>query len=309
MKASLASGTWTTAFMALAVFGLVACGSTSPDAKSHDPPSERASGGGPADPVDTASDEELSGPPDVRVRYASEFVDLPAWTFCYGALCADGMPPSNPPDVGTPDQVVVEYPLEQWTFKASFQSAGQTCAQTFPAKLNEIEPGRFVLRPAGYAGEYDVTLSGRGPGGEAFVTFRWTTPSDGPLPSPSAYVGIIADNGGPGSYGVEMNVSQLSDEPDQVEATITVTAADGDSLTLSPTLTRDCQLDGSLWWDGPNTKGTEAANLGPAPFTYDVELVLDGRTYAAHATWPDDLIPGLAPYVRLNFSPELPALE
>lgn len=303
-----------TAAVALAAVCLTACGdarpadSSEPD-DSPDAPSKKLRGENAVDPTGPSGEEDFDGPPDVRVRYGDEFVDLRAWTFCYGNVCADGIPPPNPPDVGGPEQVVVEYPIEGWTFRASFRAAGQTCTRTFPTKLEEIERGRFVLRPAGYAGEYDVTLSGRGPGGDAFVTFRWTTPTDGPLPSPSAYVGIIADQDGqPGSYGVEMDVSQLGITPDRVEATITVTAANGNSRTFSPNLTRECRDDGSLWWDGPHAKGKQAADLGPAPFSYDVELTLDGRNYEAHAIWPDDVIRGFAPYVRLDFSPALPAL-
>jgi hypothetical protein len=314
MRALITSLARAVALVALAVFGLVACGEDTSNGAST----------GPVDPERTAShpdgrgeqvggdgDGDLRGPPDVRVRFGDEFVDLSAWTFCYTTGCVDGGPPPSPPDVGSPEQVVVEFPLEGWTFKASFQPAGRRCARSFPAKLDEIGSGQFVLHPAGYADEYDVTLFGRGPGGDLFVTFRWTTLTDGPLPTPSSYAALIAGDGAaPDSYGVEMAVNQLAQTPDRVNATVTVTAADGDSLTFAPRLTRSvCPAEGSLWWDGPDAKGEEAAALGPAPFTYDVVLVLDGQTYEADATWPDDVIRGAAPNVRLDFSPDLPALS
>lgn len=298
------------ALIAVAAFGLTSCGdATTRDATSEEARPESSHSGGPAEPANTPGNDDIRLPPPVRVSYGDESVDLKAWTSCYGSMCMDGIPPRDPPDVGNPPRVVVEFPLENWTFKALFDTAGPQCARPFPAKLDEIEPGRFVLDPAGYAGEYDVTLSGRGPDGDVAVTFRWTTPSDGPLPTPSSYVGIIADRDGqPSSYGVEMSVSHLAAEPDHVDATITVTASDGDSLTFSPRLHRGCRTDGSLWWDGPTAKGKQAADLGPPPFTYDVELDLDGRTHRARAVWPEDVIRRLAPYVRLDFVPSLPAL-
>ncbi|HKE71663.1 MAG TPA: hypothetical protein VKB55_20570 [Nocardioidaceae bacterium] len=286
--------------IALAAPGAVACGTTSIETESG--PERRV------EPTPRVHGIEL--PPDMRVHYGDQSIDLRPWTFCYLSTCADGAPPRKLPDVGSPEQVVVEFPLEGWRLRADFEATGKPCPRSFPTGLEEIEPGRFLLMPAGYAGEYDVTLTARGPDGDAFTSFHWTTPSDGPLPTPSAWVGIIADNDGAvTSYGVEMQVRQLAVGPEDADASITVTAADGDSLTFSPRLTDDCSGDGELYWDGPDAKGKEAARLGPAPFTYDVALTLDGQTYDASATWPDDVIGGFAPAARLDFSPALPALN
>ena len=62
-----------------------------------------------------------------------------------------------------------------------------------------------------------------------------------------------------------------------------------------------------MYWAGPDAKGLEAAELGPPPFTYEVEVILDGVHHVATATWPDDEIVGEEPAVLLEFSPELPA--
>lgn len=67
-----------------------------------------------------------------------------------------------------------------------------------------------------------------------------------------------------------MSVSQLAETPDRASATVTATSADGHSLTFTPRLIgSNCRADRSLWWDGPDAKGTQAANLGTAPFDYD----------------------------------------
>ncbi|MGH3452906.1 MAG: hypothetical protein ACRDP2_00725 [Nocardioidaceae bacterium] len=246
----------------------------------------------------------------MRLHYGVESLGLRPWTYCYGAGCADGVPPSNPPDVGSPEQIVVEFPLAGWSLQVHFEAVGKRCPRTYSVRLDEIESGRFLLTPAGYADEYDVTLSGRGPGGDAYTTFRWTTTSDGPLPTPSAQLGIVTDKDGKiGSYGVEMWVEGLAGTPEEVDAAITVTAADGDSLTFSPRLAGGCQAAGDLGWDAPRATAREAVRLGPAPFTYDVRLMLDGRTYDASATWPDDVFDSFHGYVRLNFSPALPELR
>ena len=70
-----------------------------------------------------------------------------------------------------------------------------------------------------------------------------------------------------------------------------------------------CLPEGTVYWDGPDDKGLAAAALGKGPFSYRVELVLDGVRYVADATWPTDEIAGNEPSVALEFSPGLPALS
>jgi len=106
----------------------------------------------PAEPVDRATPVNgLDAPPDMRLHYGVESLGLRPWTYCYGAGCADGVPPSNPPDVGSPEQIVVEFPLAGWSLQAHFEAVGKRCPRTYSARLDEIESGRFLLTPAGYA--------------------------------------------------------------------------------------------------------------------------------------------------------------
>lgn len=51
-------------------------------------------------------------------------------------------------------------PVEGWRLSADFEAAGERCPRIFSARLDEFEPGRFLLTPAGFADEY-VTLVGR----------------------------------------------------------------------------------------------------------------------------------------------------
>lgn len=202
----------------------------------------------------------------------------------------------------------MEFPLPGWSFKAIFTPTGEKCGRDQFAPLEATGDGEFVLGPAGHADTYDVTLFGRGDG-DLFVTFRWTTPTDGPLPQPKARVAVLADHDGRvDSYGVELSLSNLASTPSKSAARITVTASDGDSLAFKAKQSRrECFPEGSVYWDRPDIKATRLQELGEGPFTYKVELNLDGIRYVATATWPDDQIPGNHPSVSLDFAPELPA--
>jgi hypothetical protein len=254
--------------------------------------------------------EDLDAPPPVTVNSTEQSIELPAWSYCYGDICASGSPPANLPDIGSPDEVVVDFPLPDWSFTAYFTPAGERCGRSQEVPLDQAAGNGLLLRPAGHANTYDVTLFGDG-GGDLSVTFRWTTPTDGPLPEPEARVAILS--GDPGqleSYGVELHLSNLAETPEEASATITVEADDGDSIAFEAERAHGgCWPEGTIYWDGPDDKGLEATELGRGPFEYTVELTLDGQRYVARAMWPRDEIRGNEPSVALDFTPELPRLR
>ncbi len=286
---------------------LAACGGGTPDPQVGAGPETMTTAERSNEPT---APPELEAPPPVTVRFSDEAVALEAWTYCYRSVCASGRPPAQPPDVGNPDEVVIEFPLAGWSFTASFRPAADECGRIQEVPLEAAGNGRFLLRPAGYAGAYDVTLFGRGDG-DLFATFRWTTPSDGALPRPQARLAILADHDGrPDSYGVELEVSNLARTPRQASARITVQAGDGDAITFNARRSQTrCLPEGTVYWDGPDEKGLAAAALGEGPFTYTVELVLDGARFVATAAWPTDEIVGNEPSVALHFTPNLPSLS
>jgi hypothetical protein len=266
-------------------------------------------------PSDTRSDAPPDppfrrGPPPVTVRYGDSAVDLEAHTYCYGNRCVDGIPADDPADVGSPEEVIVEFPLAGWSFQAFFSPVGrQRCPRSQTARLERTGEGSFVLRPAGRAGSYDVTLFGRGDGDLA-TAFRWSTPFDGPLAKPRSRLAVLAGHDGQvDSYGIELSLSNLAATPDVARAAITVTSADGKALSFEAHRARGCQPEGSVYWDGPDERGLAAAELGHPPFTYDVEVVLDGERHVATAQWPADVIRGNEPSVALEFEPPLPGLR
>jgi hypothetical protein len=248
-------------------------------------------------------------PPPVTVRSGDRSIELRPWTYCYGNGCVDGIPPADPPDIGSPEQVVVEYPLAGWSFTASFRPADDECGRQQDVPLEPRGDRTQVLSPAGHAATYEVTLFGEG-NGDLFVTFRWTTPSDGPLPAPEARLAVLADHDGRvDSDGVELEVKNLAATPVDAAATITMRAEDGRAVTFDATPAAvACLPMGTVYWDGPDDQGLAAAATAQGPFTYEVELVLDGVRHVATAIWPDDVIPGNEPSVALHFQPGLPAL-
>lgn len=257
---------------------------------------------------------DVEGPPDVIVRGDGTELALKPYTFCWGDVCADGMPPDPPPDVGSPAELEVEFPEPDWKFSATFKRVGDLCARSQVAELEALSPTTHRLVPHGQAGSYDVSLSGRGASGDLFALFRWTTPVDGPLPEPEAWLSVLAGHDGDiDSYGVELRVTNLASSPDQAAAEITVTAAGGDQHTIEPTpislALEECDaVEGQLFWRAPEAEGQRAATLGEPPFDYTVDLELDGRSYVGTATWPDDEHPDRAPAVPLTFEPPLPGL-
>lgn len=298
---------------------LTACGSPGSDeprADRQDPPATPSASTTPSSATSSTPSGKpleprgMEAPPPVKVRYFEESIELHAWTYCYRNGCVDGAPPDKPHDVGNPEEIGVEFELPGWSFNASFIAAGEKCGRVQTVPLQPAGDGRFVLRPAGFAGTYDVTLFGRGDG-DLFTTFRWTTPTDGPLPEPRARLAVLAGNDGEvDSYGIELELTNLAQTPRSVNATVTVEANGGEALTFTAKPSRArCFPEGTVYWDGPDDKGHAAAELGEGPFTYDVVLMLDGQRFVANATWPNDEIKGNEPSVRLEFSPGLPALS
>ncbi|MFW6092022.1 MAG: hypothetical protein ACODAF_09060 [Actinomycetota bacterium] len=252
-------------------------------------------------------------PPDVTVRGDGTELALEPYTYCWGQVCVDGAPSEPLPDAGSPAELEVQFPEPDWTFSAEFRRADDDCARTQTAELEPLSSTTHRLVPHGEAASYDVDLFGRGDG-DLFVRFRWTTPEDGPPPEPEAWLSVLADrDGAVDSYGVELSVTNLASSPEQAGARITVTAADGEQHTFEPTPTsyapEECDaIVGQLAWRGPEEDGRRAAELGDPPFSYTVDLELDGTSYVGTATWPDDEHPDRAPAVPLTFEPPLPSL-
>ena len=200
-------------------------------------------------------------------------------------------------------------PVRDWRLEAIFAPAADRCG-----RHQTLTPDRdgqwFTLPPAGRAGRYRVSLFAHG-GGDMVADLVWRTPVDGELPVPESRLALIAEHDGrPDSYGLELAVDNLAETPEEATARITVEADTGRRLTFDAVRANDrCRPEGSIYFDGPDVRGREAANLGGFPFSYTVDLTLDGETYRATADYPADEIRGNEPSVALEFTPALPAME
>lgn len=257
------------------------------------------------------------GPPPIEVRTDRTLLSLRAWSYCWHAggtgTCADGRPPTEPPDVGSPDEVAVGFPVPGWTFTATAQHHGTACGRAQTVKLQATGPTTFRLPPIGASGDADVRLFGRGPEGDVATSFRWHTRQDGPTEAPTATASILAGTADQiRSYGVELSMEDLRETPPpgRASAGVVVTSADGHALSvdLERRIVSDCVPEGSALFVAAEEIGLRASRLGAAPFRYDVTLVIDSTTYRGTAIWPDDMDAACSPCTRLHFTPPLPGV-
>jgi len=240
---------------------------------------------------------------------------LEPWTSCYWApdgrgACIDGMPVPPFADVGQRDTVEFRFPLPGWTFQATFTPLSENvCERSITVDVRPTGTYVFEVPLAGAPGDYQVDLFGRAPeGGDVIMSFRWSTSERGRIPTPRGYAGVIGGNREETHvYAPEIGLQDIADLAERPTATITVTAANGRSTTL-PGLraTQPCWKRGSVFFRGADADSAGVLALGPAPYTYTVDLVLDGTTYTGTGTWPADEERGNEPYVTLDFSPALP---
>jgi hypothetical protein len=284
---------------------VAACGEESSTAPPHAGPSATQA---PGLPEVVEWDGKGYAPP-VTLDLDGERVDLEPWTTCYASVCADGAP--RPPfvDAGSRTAVPFSFPDPDWEFTASFRSGEHdACPRVITVPVRSTGAHTFEVTPAGPAGPWLVDLHGNGPTGDVATTFTWTTTADGELPGPATgSAAVLADHDGElDSYGVEVFVQDLAEQPRRAAATVTVTSAGGESVELTPVWQEDCQSEGSVSFIGPDDDGRRATQLGEGPFTYDVALTLDGTRYHGIGTWPAGETDDIAPHVPLTWTPALP---
>jgi hypothetical protein len=254
--------------------------------------------------------------PSVIIRTAGSALDVRPYTWSYRDTCADGDPPDPLPSIGDAESAEIVFPISDWELSAYFTQANERCPLTQFVPLDKNSAGNWVLEPMGYSDKYQIGISAFSPDwevalewGDAFYAFEWTTPHDGPLAVPSANISLLVlYDDRVGADEVALYVQDVATAAPSAAARLTVTAADGVSSSFDLDPDPGCAGSGDLRWYGPNETASRLADLGPAPFTYDVVVQLDGQTYAAHATWPTQDTEPNRP-TPLEFSPPLPALQ
>lgn len=268
-------------------------------------------------------------PSPVVVRTAERDIRLKAWSGCWnfpsgkkdrhGGICFRGgpAPRAKLPSAGSPEAIDFWFGMPDYRFQATLTEIDVRCPRSEDAKVVPTGDHTFRIDPVGLSGRYRVDLHAKGaPAGSASYSFLWETPADGPLDEPSGYVGWVSGHRKPGdlwSYGVEVGVDDLGFHPRTGHAKVTATAANGRSITVEIPLTRPslrpCSRLGGFYFQTDDPATQAVVDLGPAPFSYRVEMTLDGTRYVGTSTWPDDLIRGLHPYTRLTWKPPLPAYD
>lgn len=71
---------------------------------------EPSTSGGSVSEEDPGGLIHFNRPPAVEVRGGDNVLSLKAWTACWGSGCFDSMPPQDPPHIGDPAEILVEFP-------------------------------------------------------------------------------------------------------------------------------------------------------------------------------------------------------
>jgi hypothetical protein len=284
-----------------AACALSGCGDSRAGQQS-DPDSLRAPSTTTPSSFPTSMPQVPSSPPPVTLHLPDGDLDLPVVSSCWmvgdAGTCRDGVLPDQFVDVGSPSGLEFSFPVADWTFQADFSPEdslspdGDRCWRSRTAVLEPDPDGTFHLDPMGPAASYAVNLFGNGPQGDWSSTFLWTTTQAGQEPPATATASIVWAPHGKveGDHGFALSVAGLGTTPRTASASITATAANGRSTTFDAREPRlGCPGSGTVDWSDPKAqRSQQVAALGPAPFTYDVTLVLDGIEHQATATWPDD---------------------
>lgn len=306
-RRATAIGAFATAAAVVVVVGVSAThGPDRPTTVALDPaptPSRApGTGAGPAGP-------DGMSPPPLELVLPDRTIALKASSACYGNGCFDGIASDPLPSVGQVAEVPMRFFHDGWNFQATFSEPGR-CPRRVTVPVEKVGPQEWRLEPAGRPGPKEVSIFGRGPEGDLATSFAWDTPAAGTLPEPSASMGLVsADDGATVGYPLELSISDLAETPVAAGAEVTVTAADGASTTVTATREKGrCWAEGSVRFTGTQADADRVAALGPAPFTYDVRLELDGIHYDGVGMWPRDERRDEQPAVDLAFDPPLPAI-
>ncbi len=142
-------------------------------------------------------------PSPVVLRLADRDLELKPWSYCWSGpndrkgispgICSDGYVQSHRLDrVGSPAFVEFWFGVNDWRFEATYTALGVDCPRQHTVQATRTDDQMFRLDPAGLAGRYRVDLFGRGRHGSVSTSFLWTTPDDGPIDQPAAYIALVS---------------------------------------------------------------------------------------------------------------------
>ncbi|WP_137291942.1 hypothetical protein [Nocardioides dongxiaopingii] len=272
------------------------------DPVPSDPVPTRATS--PLEPDDGVGDE----PPRLVLDGTRGPVPALQGSYCWGSTCADRAFPA-PVDVPLVAPVA---PL-----RAAFPLAGRWDADVTPGVGDPgcarypvlVEPGaddQLLLTPSGPGGDrvgsYFVRPEA---GGDTSGLWRWPVPArDGRA---LAWLDLRQNTpSSGGEAGVTLHVDDAAVDGD-VSASVRITAADGAvGVTVAlPRTDQHCDGDGFVELGTPwGVRQQRIDGIGPAPYSYVVDLVVDGTHHTGTGTFAGGTGGGDS---RITFDPPLPA--
>jgi hypothetical protein len=251
-----------------------------------------------------------AGPGAFIIRYADSELRLAPTNWRLGSESSENIKDTPPPIVGA-DELYVFSPVAGW-FIYFDQYTGRsplTCdGIAFVPEVEDLGDGWSVIRPGGPDGTYSLKIlaasgPGGGPNGEMTGLIMWNVSNGTPLPPPSATISILRDDEGTlDAWDVTVSVANLEPPTENVSALVTVTSVEGRSIIFRPEPTGGCTHGYlSLTLGLNDVEAQEVIALGSAPYTYAVDLVIEGATFVGTAQYtegPND--------VSLKFATPLP---
>ena len=253
----------------------------------------------------------LSQPGPFVVRYDRTELQLQPFTYCVSNGCADGFD-DDPPSVGSPDELLVFVPVREFDqlHVGQVERLGTRASDAaWRRKSLNSASGWWSVRPRGPAAEYVVDLFASGEGaGDMIASLRWTTPTDEPLPDPTATLTAVVDHDGAAgllrSRARDRQPGRVArrvlrdDHRDRVERT---------GAHLPGGRERRVPVEGSLYFDEPDAEAKRASTLGDFPFTYAGRARTRRQSrMSPRRSYPDDLVDDRDVSVPLQFEPGLP---
>ena len=227
---------------------------------------------------------------------------------CWDNGCSDAVAPkaADLPTVGTSTTLDAAFPLSgNWGVSISEGIGFGGCGH-YPVRVEADGAGHLELIPSGPAGERAAYYFVYAGSGDTSGWWRWTVPPRDGMPLSWVHLNQNSpSSGGMTDLNLVLDDAAVDGE---VSAEITVEASDGAVATFAlPEVDQHCPDDHFVELAIPSdTPEPKIDGLGPTPYTYNVSLDLNGKTYIGTGTWSGEGTEhgGDAP---LTFEPPLPA--
>jgi len=251
-----------------------------------------------------------AGPGAFIIRYADTELRLAPTSWRLGDESSESTQ-DTPPSIDGADELYVFSPVAGWFIYFDQYTGRSPRVCDGIAVVPEVEDlggGWSVIRPGGPDGAYSLSIyaasgPGGGPNGDMTGLITWNVSNGTPLPPPSATISVLRDDDGTlDAWDVTVSVANLDPPTGNVSALVTVTSAEGRSTIFRPEPTGGCSYGYLTLASGlDDIEALEVLSLGSTPYTYTVQLVIEGTTYVGTAQYtegPND--------VPLEFTTPLP---